>query len=110
MERLLTHKTQKPDMAPPFADALCRTVLTSPGDTDLAARRLAFASEPVAPEAAAYLAKVRHQSYRILPGEIPDLLRAGMTQDAVFELTIATAVGAAVQHWQSRTAALKDGG
>ena len=33
-----------------------------------------------------------------------------MTQDAVFELTIAAALGAAVQNWHSRTAALKDEG
>jgi hypothetical protein len=49
--------------------------------------------EPLGP----YVAKVRDQSYRVTDADIEALKASGLTEDEIFELTIATAVGAALR-------------
>ena len=50
-------------------------------------------SEPLG----AYAAKVRDQSYRITDDEVAGLTAAGLSDDVIFEITIAAAVGAALE-------------
>jgi alkylhydroperoxidase family enzyme len=45
----------------------------------------------------AYAAKVRDQSYRITDADFAMLTAAGFSDDAIFEITIAAALGAALQ-------------
>jgi alkylhydroperoxidase family enzyme len=46
---------------------------------------------------AAYASEVRDQSYRISDTDFAGLTAAGLSDDAIFEITIAAAVGAALQ-------------
>jgi alkylhydroperoxidase family enzyme len=46
---------------------------------------------------ASYVAKVRDHSYRIADGDVSALTAAGLTEDEIFELTVAAAVGAALR-------------
>jgi alkylhydroperoxidase family enzyme len=57
--------------------------------------RIAAAPErPVPPAAEAYVDTVRRHAYRTTDAQVATLLDAGMSQDEVFEVTVAAAVGA----------------
>lgn len=64
--------------------ALMSAVHTSNAATDLA------------PLPAKFIAMVRDQSYKITDRHIKELLDAGYTQDAVFEMTVIASVDAAL--------------
>jgi hypothetical protein len=60
--------------------------------------RAAAASGAELPEpAGSYAANVRNASYRITGADLAGLHAAGLSDDAVFEITIAAAVGAALR-------------
>jgi alkylhydroperoxidase family enzyme len=64
--------------------------------TDLIAH-LRGASRPdrqVPPEAEDYVATVRQHAYRVTDAQVEALRASGLTEDEVFELTVAAAVGA----------------
>jgi len=75
--------------------ALRQAVLESPGQTDTATRIAAASAGSMPEPAASYAAKVRDHSYRITDGDLEALTTAGLSQDKIFELTVAAAVGAA---------------
>jgi hypothetical protein len=77
--------------------ALLQAVLESPAVTDPAARAVAFKNDPLPAPLGQYVAKVHGESYRITDGEVEALLASGYSQAAVFELTVAAALGAAKQ-------------
>jgi len=89
---------------------LRRTVLDTPGASDRAARRAALAAHDVPEPLAAYLGKVREASYRITDADVDGLLVAGLSEDAVFELTLAAALGAAGRRLDAGLRALREGG
>lgn len=67
---------------------------------DTAIARLEDAAQPerpAPPEFAAYLDKVRLHAYRITDEDIEALTRAGYSDDAIFELTVAAAVAAGLE-------------
>jgi hypothetical protein len=64
--------------------------------------------EVAQPELAAYLEKVAHASYTVTDGEVASLLDV-LPEDAVFEATVATAVGEARRRVEAAVALL-DGG
>ena len=67
---------------------------------DRAIARLQDAAQPerpAPPEFAAYLDKVRRHAYRITDEDIEALTRAGYSDAAVFELTVAAAVAAGLE-------------
>lgn len=73
-----------------------RAVFDSDGVTDRAARAAAALSEPeLAPQLAAYLERVRESSYRITDADLAMIRDAGCSEEEIFELTIAAALGAA---------------
>jgi len=56
--------------------------------------RRAAAAVPPAPEAAAaYLAKVRERAYAVTDADVEALRAAGLSEDELFEQTVAAAVG-----------------
>ena len=57
-------------------------------------RDAAQPNRPIPAKAAAYAATVRRHAYRVTDAQVDALLEAGLTQDEVFELTVAAAVGA----------------
>ena len=80
-------------------EALRRAVLDSDGVTDRQARHSAAegAEALPPPPMAAYLQKVRAESYRITDADIAALHAAGHREEEIFELTIAAALGAALR-------------
>lgn len=77
--------------------ALRRAVLDSAAVTDRASRCAAAAGHELPEPVAAYLAKVRDASFRITDADVADLRTAGYGEEAIFELTIAAALGAALR-------------
>ena len=77
-------------------DALRRAIMESPGVTTRAERESAFAGTMPQP-LSAYVAKIHEQSYRIADADFDALRAAGVSEDAIFELTAAAALGAATR-------------
>ncbi|HET8568963.1 MAG TPA: hypothetical protein VFM93_08265 [Candidatus Limnocylindria bacterium] len=77
-------------------EALRRDVLDGPGTTDRDARERALRGEGSG-ALGPFLRKVRDESYRITDGDIAALHAAGYDDDAIFELTVAAAVGASYE-------------
>ena len=77
---------------------LRRAVFDSDAVTNRATRAAAAdGARSVPPQMASYLEKVRGESYRISDAEILALRAAGHSQDEIFELTVAAALGAALR-------------
>ena len=67
-------------------------------------RELRDASQPDRerpPAAEAYLAKVRLHAYRVTDGDVAALLASGLTEDEVFEATVAAAVAAGPERFDA---------
>ena len=75
--------------------ALRRAALETDGVTEPAVRAAVFAGGSTPEAAESYIAMVRDQSFRISQGAVDDLRSAGLSEDAIFELTVAAALGAA---------------
>jgi hypothetical protein len=77
-------------------DRLGRRVLDGPGRLDAAFRRAAFRSdmETLPEDVRVYVAKVHDHAYRVTDRDVEAILALGYTQDQIFELTVAAAVGA----------------
>lgn len=79
--------------------ALQRAILETPGATDRSERLAAEAGQATGTPADAYLAKVRTESYRIIDADVDALRTAGIPEDAIFELTLAAALGEATRRF-----------
>lgn len=88
--------------------ALLRAVLESPAETDRAIRAAAYQSDGLPPPLRQYVAKIRGESYRITDEDVQRLLRAGYSQDSVFEITVASALGAAMRRLQAGLGVLRE--
>jgi alkylhydroperoxidase family enzyme len=75
--------------------ALHRAVFETDGSTDRATRAAAAAGTDLPPLLAPYLAAVRDASYRITDADVAALKDAGWTEEQLFEVTIAAALGRA---------------
>ena len=67
-------------------------------------RRLREASRPEREQpaaAAAYLEKVRLHAYRVTDGDVEALLASGLSEDEVFEATVAAAVAAGLARFDA---------
>jgi hypothetical protein len=78
-------------------DALRHAVFESRGSTEPAVRYAAGSGDKLPEPLGSYAAKVRDQSYRIADTDFAGLTTAGLSDDAIFEITIAAAVGGALQ-------------
>jgi hypothetical protein len=76
-------------------ETLRSAVLEGDGTTDPAVRRAAFEGQPLPHPLDQYVRKVREASYRVTDADIERVRSAGFSEDAIFELTIAAAMGAA---------------
>jgi len=56
-------------------------------------RAMVAAASTARPELARYLAQVRQQAYTITDDDVSELKDAGVSEDEIFEQTVATAVG-----------------
>jgi AhpD family alkylhydroperoxidase len=79
------------------AQNLRHAVLNAPATTDPALRAAAAAGGPLPPPWQSYATTVRDASYEITGTDIDRLTAAGHTEDEIFEVTVAAAVGAATR-------------
>src|SRR5437879_769844 len=91
-------------------------VLTKPGQAPGELRRAVFARaarlggsgpEDVPPALAAYVDKVARHAYRVIDEDLATLQRAGHSDDALFEVTVSAALGAALGRLERGLAALR---
>jgi hypothetical protein len=74
---------------------LRRRVLQSPGATSGPLRAAAYAEVPLGDPWGSYGDRVRDASCRIADVDVARLVAAGCSEDAVYEVTVAAALGAA---------------
>ena len=70
-------------------------------------REAADPDRPVAPAAVAYLDKVRRGAYTVTDADVAELKAAGLTEDEIFELTVATAVSVGLGRLETGLQALR---
>ena len=97
---------EKPDDSDDVVANLRHSVLNRPAVTDPGLRPAAAAGDPLPEPWQAYAAMVRDASYAITDTDIGRLLAAGPTEDQVFEVTVAAAVGAALESFDAGMSAL----
>ncbi|MFD6059034.1 carboxymuconolactone decarboxylase family protein [Rhodococcus wratislaviensis] len=85
---------------------LRHSVLDRPATTDPALRIAAAAGDPLPEPWQTYAATVRDASHTITDTDIRRLLAAGVTEDQIFEVTVAAAVGAALESFDAGMSAL----
>ena len=85
---------------------LRHAVLDAPATTDPALRAAAATGDPLPEPWQAYATTVRDASYRITDTDIDRLIAAGHTEDQIFEVTVAAAVGAALRSFDAGRNAL----
>ena len=69
-------------------------VVDGPGELPPAVRRAAASGADVPAVAQAYTEKVRRHAYKVVDRDVKELKAAGWSEDQIFELTVATALGA----------------
>lgn len=84
-------------------------VLEGPGAADAKLRRAAASGGEVPPALRTYVQKVRHTAWQVTDEEVAALRAAGYTEDQIFELTVATAVGASLHRLKAGLRALRGG-
>jgi hypothetical protein len=95
--------------APPLAElqrATERAVLDGPGAVDPAVRRQVASGNPPA-DLAVLVRKIRDHAYRVTDEDV-NALRARYSEDQLFELIVAAALGAAEHRLQAALAVLED--
>jgi AhpD family alkylhydroperoxidase len=89
---------------------LRHAVLEAPAITDPAMRRAAATGATLPEPWQSYAATVRDASYKITDADIDDLIAVGHTEDEIFEITVAAALGAALKGLAAGQLAQKGGG
>jgi len=98
-----------------FTQRLLDSVLGAPGDTSGEQRRavLARAAGPGAPADGLsaplrrYVDMVARHAYKLTDDDLAALQRAGSSEDAIFEITVSAALGAALGRLECGLAALR---
>ena len=85
---------------------LRESVLSSPGDTAPELRAAVEGGGDVPADLAALVGKVRLHAYKVTDDDIRALLDAGYSEDAVFEIAVAAAVGAGASRYDRAMEAL----
>ncbi|HEY4024215.1 MAG TPA: hypothetical protein VGM75_36405 [Pseudonocardiaceae bacterium] len=98
----------KPAAGGDVVDNLRDAVLTTPATTDTALRAAALAGDPLPEPWQSYATAVRDASYTITDADIAKLTAAGHTEDQIFEITVAAAVGAALRSFDAGRHALRN--
>jgi len=88
-------------------EALRRAVFESPGSTEPAVRVAAGTGGDLPDPMGSYATLVRDRSYRITDTDLARLSAAGLSDDDIFEVTVAAAVGAALQRLSAGMRAIR---
>lgn len=87
--------------------ALQRSVLETPGATEPSVRKAALLGEQLPAPISTYVSKIEGESHHITDSDVADLLAAGYSEDAVFEITLAAAIGASARRLEAGLLALQ---
>jgi hypothetical protein len=90
-----------------FRRRLVEAVLSTPGDTPAEQRRAALERATAPGQLGPYVSKVARHAYKITDTDVAQLRQAGHSDDSLFEITVAAAVGAAVYRLDRGMAALR---
>jgi alkylhydroperoxidase family enzyme len=88
-------------------EALRRRVVDGPGEVDSSIRAAAFEGAGVPEDLAAYVDKVVRHAYKVTDADVDRLKTAGYSEDAIFEITVAAAVGAGVRRYTAGVKAMQ---
>ena len=89
---------------------LRRVVFEAPGRTQPTVRVGAANGGLLAEPMRSYAAKVRDESYRVTDADVAKLRTAGVSEDEIFEVTVAAALGAACRCLDAGMRALREEG
>jgi hypothetical protein len=81
-------------------------MLSGPAELTPEVRRAALEGAPCDGPAGDYVEKVRRHAYRVVDADLDALRAAGWSEQAIFELTVATALGAGLHRLDAGLAAL----
>jgi alkylhydroperoxidase family enzyme len=92
-------------------ERVSEAILGTPGDADLELRRAvsivaAGGSAELPDDLRPYVEKVAQNAYKVTDADVEALREAGYSDDAIFELTLAAALGAARMRLDAGLAAL----
>lgn len=99
--------------------ARLREAVLAPGDPAAGLRAAAAARSgelalgeartPVPEELTAYVDKVALHAYKVVDGDVEELKEAGYSEDEIFEVTVAAAIGSALERLDAGLRALRAG-
>jgi AhpD family alkylhydroperoxidase len=87
---------------------LRHSVLTAPATTKPSLRTAAAGGDALPEPLQSYVRKVRDASFKITEADITELTEAGYSEDEIFEITVAAAVGAALRSFDTGHHAIKN--
>jgi alkylhydroperoxidase family enzyme len=87
---------------------LRRVVFEAPARSEPAVRAAAAGNGQLADPLGSYAAKVRDESYRVTDADVDALRAAGISEDEIFEVTVAAALGAACRRLDAGLRALRE--
>jgi alkylhydroperoxidase family enzyme len=92
-----------------YRRGLVDAILNAPGEIPADVRRavLERAKAGIPPRLAQYIDTVSRHAYRVTAQDVADLQQSGHSDDAIFEVTVASAVGAAMYRLERGMAALR---
>ena len=90
-----------------FRRRIVAAVLQTPGDTNPELRRAALERATAPGSLGPYVSNVARHAYRITDTDVAQLRNAGHSDDSLFEITVAAAVGAAIYRLDRGMAALR---
>lgn len=90
-----------------FKQRLVDAVLNTPGDTSSELRRAVMERGKVPAPLAPYVDKVAQHAYKVTDDDVAALQREGHADDALFEITVAAALGAALLRLERGMAAVR---
>lgn len=83
-------------------------VLDAPATADATLRLAAYCGEGLAEPLSGYVEKLRQHAYRVQDDDIEQLHDAGYSQDQIFEVTVAAALGAGDTRLRAGLSALNE--
>ncbi|EUA06211.1 hypothetical protein I546_5685 [Mycobacterium kansasii 732] len=93
---------------PRLQEKLRRAVLDAPADTDPTLRRVAYHGDDLPEPLQAYVDKLWRYAYRVQDSDIERMRGAGYSEDQIFEVTIAAALGAGDSRRRAGMSALNE--
>ena len=93
--------------------SVVESVLEGPGELDPAIRKAIAGEgdrEKIPPALLPYLDKVAHSAWTMTDEDVQALRRSGLTEDQIYEATVAAALGAGLERLRAGLAVLGEGG